>query len=104
MAYGIVHHFPGGTKEQYEAALAVVHPDGGRTLPEGQVYHAAGPSEGGWAVVAIFDSEESWERFRNDTLTPSLGAGIDGGLTGPPEEITFPVHNHQIAEVTAPAA
>ena len=22
MAYGIVHHFPGGTKEQYEASIA----------------------------------------------------------------------------------
>ncbi len=27
MAYGIVHHFLGGTKEQYEATLAAVHPD-----------------------------------------------------------------------------
>ena len=26
MAYGIVHYFPGGTKEQYEASLAEVHP------------------------------------------------------------------------------
>jgi hypothetical protein len=26
MAYCIVHHFPDGTKEQYEAALAAVHP------------------------------------------------------------------------------
>ena len=24
MAYAIVHHFPGGTKEQYEVALAAV--------------------------------------------------------------------------------
>ena len=26
MAYGIVHFFPGGTKEQYEASIAAVHP------------------------------------------------------------------------------
>ena len=25
MAYGIVHHFPGGTKEQSDAVLAAVH-------------------------------------------------------------------------------
>ena len=47
MAYGIVHHFPGGTKEQYEASLAAVHPSDG-SLPEGQVFHAAGPSGDGW--------------------------------------------------------
>ena len=27
MAYGVVHRFTGGTKEQYEASLAVVHPN-----------------------------------------------------------------------------
>ena len=51
MAYGIVHQFEGGTKEQYDASLAAVHPsDGG--LPEGQVFHAAGPSADGWTIVA----------------------------------------------------
>ena len=62
MAYGIVHHFPGGTKEQYEATLAAVHPDRD-SLPEGQTFHAAGASAGGWTVVAIHDSKESWEQF-----------------------------------------
>ena len=41
MAYGIVHHFPGGTKEQYEASLAAVHPSRD-SLPKGQIFHAAG--------------------------------------------------------------
>lgn len=101
MAYGIVHHFPGGTKEQYEASLATVHPDGGRTLPEGQIYHVAGPSDGGWTIVAIFDSEDSWERFLNGTLQPAFEAGIDGGFATPPEAITFPVQNHQTAGAAA---
>jgi ketosteroid isomerase-like protein len=35
-AYGIVHFFQGGTKEQYEASIAAVHPAGGG-LPEGQI-------------------------------------------------------------------
>jgi len=103
MAYGIVHHFAGGTKEQYEASLAAVHPDDGRMLPEGQVFHAAGPSEGGWTIVAIFDSEESWERFLNGTLLPQLDEGIEGGFTAPPEATTFPVHNRQTAEAAASA-
>jgi hypothetical protein len=63
MAYGIVHHFPGGTKEQYEASIAAVHPARDR-LPEGQIFHAAGASAGGWTVVAVHESKESWERFR----------------------------------------
>jgi hypothetical protein len=37
MAYGVVHHFPGGTKEQYEASIRAVHPSRGE-LPEGQTF------------------------------------------------------------------
>ena len=74
MAYGIVHHFPGGTKEQYEATLAVVHPGDG--LPEGQTFHAAGPSADGWTVVAVHDSRQSWEQFRDGILMPRMQAGI----------------------------
>src|SRR4051794_7357659 len=51
MAYGIVHHFPGGTKEQYEVSIAAAHPSDG-SLPEGQVFHAAGPSADGWTIIA----------------------------------------------------
>jgi hypothetical protein len=50
MAYGIVHHFPGGTEEQYEASIAEVHPSRD-ALPEGQIFHAAGPSAGGWTSL-----------------------------------------------------
>ena len=92
MAYAIIHFFPGGTKEQYEASLAAVHPSRDR-LPTGQVFHAAGPSEGGWRIIAIHDSKESWERFRDGILLPRLQQGIKGGFTTPPQETTFDVHH-----------
>lgn len=96
MAYAVVHHFSGGTKEQYEASLAAVHPaDGG--LPEGQVFHVAGPSEDGWTIVAIHDSRESWERFRDGVLMPRMAEGVDGGFTAPPQERTFEVENQATA-------
>lgn len=92
MAYGIVHQLSGGTKEQYEASIAAVHPsDGG--LPEGQLFHAAGPSVGGWTIVAIHDSKESWERFRDGILMPRMEQGIEGGFAGPPQETAFEVYN-----------
>jgi hypothetical protein len=94
MAFGIVHHFPGGTQAQYDASLAAVHPSKTR-LPKGQIFHAAGASAGGWTIVAIHDSRESWERFRDDMLQPRLSAGVKGGFTSPPQETTFEVHNLQ---------
>jgi hypothetical protein len=92
MAYGVVHQFAGGTKEQYEASVAAVHPSDG-SLPEGQLSHMAGPSADGWTIVATHDSKESWEKFRDGTLMPRMEAGIDGGFTAPPEEATFEVYN-----------
>ena len=57
MAYGIVHYFADGTEEQYEASIAAVHPSRG-SLPDGQIFHAAGPSDGGWTIMAVHSLRE----------------------------------------------
>jgi ketosteroid isomerase-like protein len=90
MAYGIVHHFPGGTTEQYEASIAAVHPGAGQ-LPAGQIFHAAGPSAGGWTIIAVHDSQESWERFRDEILMPTMQRGIAGGFETPPQETAIAI-------------
>ena len=92
MAYGVVHQFAGGTKEQYEASIAAVHPSDG-SLPECQLSHAACLSAYVWTIVAVHDSKASWEQFRDGTLMPRMQAGIDGGFAAPPEETTFEVYN-----------
>jgi hypothetical protein len=93
MAYAVVHHFTGATEDQYNKSLAAVHPPNG--LPEGQVFHAAGPTDDGWMVFAIHGTKESWEAFRDGTLMPSMAAGIEGGFTAPPQETTFEVHHQE---------
>jgi hypothetical protein len=97
MAYGVVHRFRGGTKEQYEASLEKVHRHGGADLPEGQTLHIGGQTDDGWIVVAIHDSRESWERFRDETLTPGLQQVGEAGFAGPPQEMAFEVHKLQQA-------
>lgn len=92
MKYGIVHHFPGGTKAQYDAVLEAVHVTKD-SLPEGQLFHAAGQSADGFTVVAVHDSRESWERFRDAILMPTIKQGVKGGFTTPPQETAFEVHN-----------
>jgi len=92
MAYAIVHYFPGGTKEQYEASIAAVHP-GMKILPKGQISHVAGPSAGGWTILAVHNSKQSWERFRDDILMPRMKQGIKGGFTSAPQETHIEVYN-----------
>ena len=94
MPYAITHHFAGGTQEQYEKAIEAVHGGlGGDHLPAGQIFHAAGPVEGGWRIFAVHDNQESWERFRDDVLMPKLQAGIEGAFDGPPEETAYELHS-----------
>jgi hypothetical protein len=91
MAYGIVHFFAGGTSEQYDASIAAVHPSDG-SLPPGQTFHAAGAPPGGWTIVAIHESQESWEQFRDNVLMPKMQQGIEGGFQAPPTETTVDVY------------
>jgi len=89
MAYLLTHFYEGGTQEQYEATRDAVHPAGG--LPEGQSYHAAGPTDGGWLIAAVWDSKAACDQFIAETLLPTL-PNIEGGLAGPPQERAAEVH------------
>jgi hypothetical protein len=71
-----------------------VHPSRD-SLPKGQIFHVAGASAGGWTIVAVHDSKESWERFRDGILMPRMQQGIKGGFPTPPQETAFEVHNLQ---------
>ena len=91
MQYGVIHHFPGGTKENYEASIAAVHPGPGK-LPVGQIFHVAAPVPGGWTIVAVHESKESWERFRDTVLGPRLQKGVPGGFASPPQETVLDLY------------
>lgn len=95
MAYAIINRYAGGTRQQYESVVEVVHPADG--LPPGQLHHFAGPIASDWLVIAIWDSRESWERFRDETLMPALQGGVEGGFEGPPEQTEFELHTVKAA-------
>jgi hypothetical protein len=90
MAYGISHFFPRGTKAQYEAVMIALNGKLG-TIPEGQIFHAAGPAPGGWQIVGVHDTKESWERFVQTRFIPLMGKGIEGGFAAPPTETLWDV-------------
>lgn len=55
--------------EQYEGMREEVM--GGNRLQPGQLSHVAGPSEGGFCVVEVWESPEAAERFYQQ-LAPAL--------------------------------
>ena len=91
MAFLLTHFWPGATEEQYRTMIATVHPPNG--LPDGQIYHAAGPTEGGILIAAVWDSKDSADRFVRDVLLASMP--VEGGFEGQPEERTAEISNLQ---------
>ena len=89
MAYLLTHFWPGATEDQYRATVAVVHPPNG--LPEGQTFHAAGPTEGGILIAAVWESKEHSDRFVSEVLMANMP--VEGGFSGRPEERTAEVVN-----------
>ena len=89
MAHLMSHFWPGATEAQYRATIEVVHPPGG--LPEGQTYHAAGPTDGGFLIAAVWDSKEDADRFVEEKLLPSMP--VEGGFEGRPEERSAEIVN-----------
>ena len=70
MAYALIVESPGGTKEQYEQVMQ----ETGQADPElgsGQLVHIAGPVEGGWLVVTVWESQEVCEKFFNEKVKPA---------------------------------
>jgi hypothetical protein len=60
--------FAGGTSAQYDAVIEEMQLD--RHTPEGALYHAAGPTDSGWRVVDVWESDEAFQRFSSEKIAP----------------------------------
>ena len=40
--------------------------------PDGLVIHAAGPTDEGFRIIAVWESEDAWDRFRTERLGPGV--------------------------------
>jgi hypothetical protein len=91
MAVVVVEEVPGGNQSIYEGVGARVMPDG--RLPEGCAVHIAGPTDGGWRVISVWDTEEQYQQFANEKLIPAFQEVA--GEEGPTPRIeAHPVHTH----------
>jgi hypothetical protein len=76
--------------DMYEAVTARVMP--GDQLPPGCELHIAGPVEQGWRVITVWESRETFDRFRQEKLLPAIQelAGDEAPPAAEPE--VNPVH------------
>jgi hypothetical protein len=51
----------------YERLAAALGDD----VPAGLIVHVAGPTDSGFRIIDVWESQEAWERFRNERLRPT---------------------------------
>jgi hypothetical protein len=91
MAVVIVNEMQGSDQGFYDQVTNVVMPGG--QLPDGCKDHIAGPVEGGWRVITVWDSDEQFQQFRTGTLIPAIQDQGRDDVVAPNIE-SQPVHRH----------
>jgi hypothetical protein len=78
MAIGLVMTFDGVTEQHYDDVMVVLdlrspgNPGGGQDWPAGIIDHYAGPTETGWCVVDVWESQERFDEFLSSRLLPAM--------------------------------
>jgi len=88
MAVCLVIDVVGGSVEQYDAVKQKLEESGGM-LGEGQTFHAAGPTDDGFAVIDVWNSRDDFDRF----MQGRLGEAIQAAGVPQPQIREIPVHN-----------
>jgi quinol monooxygenase YgiN len=87
MAIGFIFNNRGQAQEQYDAAVEELNL--AESLPEGWIFHAAGPTEDGWRVVEVWESQEAADAYFQGRLRQVLqNVGVS-----PSQPDTFTVYN-----------
>ena len=89
MAVAMVIDQPGGTREQYDQSVEKLRQRGVTPPVAGQLFHAAGPIDGAWRVMEVWESQEAADRFFREHLA-AIFAEI--GMTTDQMPQFFPVH------------
>lgn len=97
MAVGLRIKFAGGTQQQYDATHGHMEIDS--NPPEGNIFHAAGPIDGGWHVIDFWESREAFDRFVETRLQQAMQELGDRTFSAPPEIQEFPVHHMSMGSV-----
>jgi quinol monooxygenase YgiN len=87
VAYAVVQDVS-STWEQYERITAsLVEP-----APIGLILHVAGPTDEGFRIINVWESEEAWQHFQTERLAPAIAALGGPARPEPSFRDLHPVH------------
>lgn len=89
MAFARLALFPEGTQQQHEAiveGLGTAHVDA-----PGRLLFAAGPTEGGWQIIQVWETRDQLEQWVQDNLGRAFAHAGSRGYLHPPVVTDFEV-------------
>ena len=69
MAYAFVQDVAASWQQYELITAATVEP-----VPSGLILHVAGPTDEGFRIIDVWESEDAWHRFRTERLAPAIAA------------------------------
>ena len=69
MSYAFVQDISASWDQYQRVTAGLMDP-----APAGLLLHIAGPTEEGFRIIDLWDSEQAWERFRAERLAPAMAA------------------------------
>jgi hypothetical protein len=89
MAVGIRITLPGVGVEEFDRVEAAIDVRGNH--PDGLIFSASGPVDGGWLVTDLWESRAHFDAFGAERVGPAVAAT---GVSVQPEIAEFPVHEY----------
>jgi hypothetical protein len=89
MAVGIRIYMPGVEVEEFDRIDADLNVRGDH--PDGLIFSASGPVDGGWRVLDVWESRAAFDTFIAERVGPAVAAA---GSTARPEIEEFPIHEY----------
>ena len=78
-------------QEAYDAVTEKVMDN--EQLPEGCLVHIASPTDEGFRVITVWETEDQYNQFREEKLLPAFQE-VSGGNAGDLPAEVQPVHKH----------
>ena len=72
MSVLVIAQIPGGTADQDAAVIKAMN--SATVAPAGARFRLAGPSDGGWRIVSLWESRDAFDSFLAEQIRPTLEA------------------------------
>lgn len=87
MPFGVMQDMPDVSEAEYLLVEKHLGPD----RPPGLLAHVSGPTEEGWRVINVWESQEAFHKFRSERLMRAAGLAAQSDGFDPGKAMRFKV-------------